>query len=239
MALRERVSRSSSSSPSRFDVETMETMSIRPRTLNQYSVHFSPQSQSWVATITRNYDGSRPGDAKRCVHFCFRTEKDAKRFARAYTPPKMLPVTRACQVCKIPFNNRSRPSSCRNCGVCICDRCSARWATAMLPRTFITSPHSLTVRVCKNCDWLSNAFCMSLLHGKLEAAQRLHQTGNLNLRNCFADINGEGKFRLLSSSLVLLKILAYAFLIVISMAKRCKCTSDEQFLLLKTLLTLL
>jgi hypothetical protein len=103
----------------------------------------------------------------------------------------MMPVTPECQICKSAFNHRSRSSACRNCGVCICDRCSWRWAIRMVPKTYVSSTQALTVRVCKNCDWLSNAFCISLLQGKFEAVQKLHRTGNLNLRSSFADINGE------------------------------------------------
>jgi hypothetical protein len=63
----------------------------------------------------------------------------------------------------------------------------------MLPKTYV-SQQTTTVRVCTNCDWISNAFCISLLHGKFEDAIKIFDTGNVNLRAVFADINGEAMF---------------------------------------------
>jgi hypothetical protein len=61
----------------------------------------------------------------------------------------------------------------------------------MIPKTYINSAQSLTVRVCKTCDWFSNAFCIALLQGKVEEAQQIFEAGNVNLRTSFADINRE------------------------------------------------
>jgi hypothetical protein len=64
----------------------------------------------------------------------------------------------------------------------------------MIPKTYLSrdpSVAALTVRVCKSCDWLSNAFCMALLQGQKENAIRIHETGNINLRCTFADIHKE------------------------------------------------
>ena len=64
----------------------------------------------------------------------------------------------------------------------------------MLPRTFLgvkAGTTALTIRVCKSCDWLSNAFCLALLQGDFAAAKKFEQTGNVNLRCSFADIHKE------------------------------------------------
>jgi hypothetical protein len=62
----------------------------------------------------------------------------------------------------------------------------------MIPKTYLGNANAaMTVRVCKSCDWLSNAFCMALLRGSLEDAFRFHSTGNVNLRCTFADISKE------------------------------------------------
>lgn len=53
---------------------------------------------------------------------------------------------------------------------------------------------ALTARVCRTCDWLSNAFCMALIQGKYDDALALYNTKNVNLRTCFADINREAMF---------------------------------------------
>jgi hypothetical protein len=50
---------------------------------------------------------------------------------------------------------------------------------------------SPTVRACKSCDWLSNAFCMALLQGQHNNAVLIHEKGNINLRSTFASIHKE------------------------------------------------
>jgi hypothetical protein len=61
----------------------------------------------------------------------------------------------------------------------------------MMPKTYVDNAHSVTMRVCKSCDWLSNAFRMALLEGKVEFAMQLVETGNVNLRSTFSGINRE------------------------------------------------
>jgi hypothetical protein len=67
----------------------------------------------------------------------------------------------------------------------------------MLPKTYLNRDAmttALTVRVCKSCDWLSNAFCMALLQGQKDNAIRIHESGNINLRCTFADIHKEAMY---------------------------------------------
>ena len=176
-------------SGSRFDVLSMPT-AIHRRTLHQYSVHCSPTTGNWIATITRG-GGDGYSEARRTVQFPFKSEREARKFAKSYTPPKMLPESSACMVCNSNFDHRNRAHFCRNCGVCVCDGCSCRWGIRMVPKTYANTPHSLTVRVCSSCDWLSNAFCLALLQGRSDDAKQLFDTGNVNLRTSFAGINGE------------------------------------------------
>jgi hypothetical protein len=173
----------------RFDVSSMPE-DIRRRTLEQYSVHYNNLTRLWVATIAR-YRRTEPTGVHQSRTMCFKfsSEGEAKKFARAYSPPKLLPFTDACQSCAVRFVAKCRPSSCRNCGICICDKCSTRWAIRMLPKTYV-SQRSLTARVCTTCDWLSNTFCITLLKGgSVQDAKTIYDSGNVNLRCCFADIN--------------------------------------------------
>lgn len=195
-----RTSRTPSPTPtagtSSFDVSLMPSSTIHKRILHSYSVHFS--SGRWIATFPKVVEGEQQMDSaagKRCIQTCFRSESEAKKFAKAFTPPKMMtPTSPTCCVCTVPFNTRIRPHNCRNCGVVICDKCSTRWGIRQIPKTYVMHSHALTVRVCKSCDWLSNAFCMALLQGKYEDAVKVFDTGNINLRSSFAGINQEAMF---------------------------------------------
>jgi len=182
-----------------FDVSLMPTDSIRKRELHAFSVHYSVATSKWIATLARpSGDSSHQSDEKRrCVSFPFTTEGAAQKFAKAYSPPKMMTGAIRCICCSTPFNGepKCRAFNCRNCGSQICDKCSTRWGIRMVPKTYLPYQNSaMTVRVCKSCDWLSNAFCMALLRGNYRDAVRLHETGNINLRCTFADISREAMF---------------------------------------------
>lgn len=176
------------SSVSRFDVSFIPE-NLHVRKLEQHSVHYNPSTRLWVATVARP-ERIESSAGKKTVSFKFKGEREAKKFAQAYSPPKIMPLAAACQVCASSFNNRLKSCSCRNCGVCICEKCSTRWSIRMLPKTYYTQ-QTTTVRVCTSCDWLSNAFCMSLLHGKYDDTIKIFESGNVNLRTSFASINGE------------------------------------------------
>lgn len=178
----------------RFDVSLMPE-GIQRRTLEPYSVHYNTMTRHWVATISRHERTEPTGITQsRTMCFKFASEIEAKKFAKAYSPPKMHPFTETCQICAVRYTPKCRPCSCRNCGVCICDKCSTRWAIRMLPKTYV-SQQSLTARVCTRCDWLSNSFCITLLKGgSILDAKTLFASGNVNLRSCFADINHEAMF---------------------------------------------
>mmetsp|Transcript_7015 Transcript_7015/g.10759 ORF Transcript_7015/g.10759 Transcript_7015/m.10759 type:complete len:360 (-) Transcript_7015:329-1408(-) len=182
-----------------FDPSLMPTESIIKREMHAFSVHYSLATSKWIATLARPLDGlstsNSSDDKRRCVSFPFFTEREARKFAKAYSPPKMMTNTKSCVCCNRDFNAKCRNFHCRNCGSQICDKCSARWGIRMIPKTYINVQNTpLTVRVCKSCDWLSNAFCMSLLHGKYENALLYYGTGNVNLRCTFADIHKEAMF---------------------------------------------
>jgi hypothetical protein len=182
---------------SSYDATLTANQAIRKRELHTFSVHFSVPNCKWVATIARAELPSSTADAaekRRVQSFHFQTEREARKFAKVYSPPKMIADEPNCMVCQRQFTAKCRASNCRNCGVSICDDCSTRWASRMVPKTYSQQNLQiapLTVRVCKSCDWLSNAFCMALLQGKHENVVSLVNTGNVNLRSSFADIHRE------------------------------------------------
>jgi FYVE zinc finger len=145
---------------------------LHRRTPHPWSVHCSDAAR-FVATICRVTDVY--GKSVRHMQFQFPTERAAQKFAKAYSPPKL--VGSRCYGCARQDSN-APPRHCRNCGVAVCEACSRRWAISMVPKTFVYNannyPASLTVRVCKSCDWLSNAFCMALLQGRAADVYKLY-----------------------------------------------------------------
>jgi len=166
-----------SRAPSDFDLRLMPHDRIVRRTLHPWSVHHSLPASAWIATISRpEVSPNDPFGAPRLryVQFPFPSERDARKFCHAYTPPKPVPGN-TCRICNNPQTNSHR--NCRNCGVPLCDRCSIRWGSRMVPKTYFhTAGGTHTVRVCKSCDWLSNAFCLSLLQGRYHDALVIHGT---------------------------------------------------------------
>lgn len=192
---------------------------IQKRSPLPSSIHQNQATKKWIATITVRppSDGAgsnRQGFIKQgdCLYFTFDTDREASKFAKAYTPPRMRVPGSHCESCTRPLNTKPRSTCiCRNCGACVCEKCSTKWGIDMVPKTYglMGSGYTPKVRVCKSCDWLSNAFCMSLLRGQSNDAFALYETGNINLRCTFADINGEAMFpvhcAVLGGSLTLLK----------------------------------
>lgn len=177
-----------SRAPSDFDLRLMPHDRIVRRNLHPWSVHHSLPTSSWIATICRpdtagSSDPMSPnGTRLRYVQFSFPTEREARKFCQAYTPPKPV-AGGTCKNCNAISTHRH----CKNCGVPLCERCSIRWGSRMVPKTYLNSAafganghhHGgghITVRVCKSCDWLSNAFCLSLLQGRYQDALTIHGT---------------------------------------------------------------
>lgn len=180
---------------SSFEVTDMPVDQIRRRLLHQHSCHYSLPSSCWIATIVRL--DNRSTETKRMPYsqFAFASEEEAKKFCKAYSPPKMMEVEENCSICNVGFTAKVKPFHCRNCGTCICDKCTTRWSARMVPKTYIHSAYQpQVVRVCRSCDWLSNSFCLSLLKGCYQDALTLYDTGNVNLRTCFAGIRSESMF---------------------------------------------
>jgi len=166
---------------------------IVKRTLHPWSVHHSVATSNWIATISRPAPSENGvfTNKLRYVQFIFKTEKEARKFCKAYAPPKPVVSTEGkCHYCGKTGCFRH----CKNCGVCCCEQDLTKWGTRMIPKTYLTVEGGKVVRVCHSCDWLSNAFCMSLLQGRYEDALELFETGNINLRTCFADIHQEAMF---------------------------------------------
>lgn len=174
-----------------FSMESIPRDKIVKRTLHPWSVHHSLSTSNWIATIGRPAPLEIGGNTgkMRYVQFIFKTEKEARKFCKAYAPPKPL-ISNMCQLC----GKQGRFRHCKNCGVCCCDQDMTKWGTRMIPKTYLGVEGGKVVRVCKSCDWLSNAFCLSLLQGRHGDALDLFETGNINLRTCFADIHREAMF---------------------------------------------
>lgn len=168
-----------------FDVSLIPINEINKRTLHPYSIHYS--NSGWTATLSRpDCSNQHNGHNMKYLHYSFPTETEARKFCKAYSPPKYHKVhideNGKCMVCatnriKIPSLSQH---NCRNCGVIMCEVCTRRWGIRMIPRTYHYSNGQSntkhTVRVCKSCDWLSNSFCMSLLQGRYNDAVTLFDT---------------------------------------------------------------
>jgi hypothetical protein len=152
-----------------FDLAFMPIDRIFKRTLMPWSVHHSIATGKWIATITRSEPTSV--DKIRRMQFSFTSEREARKFCKSYTPPKLCNAS-TCLLChKAPPTLRH----CRNCGATACDACSTRWGAKMVPKTYAISA-AMTQRVCCSCDWLGNAFCMALLQGRYQDALALYET---------------------------------------------------------------
>ena len=173
-----------------FQIDRLDGMPISKRTLNPFSVHYSLSSSCWIATITYESHGE---SRNKTTCFNVSSEGEAKKFCLAYSKPKQLPTSSHCFICKDEYTAKIRPCHCRNCGVCICEKCTTRWGARMIPKTYVSHAFH-TVRVCTSCDWLSNAFCLALLQGRHDDAIKIFGTGNVNLRSTFAAIRGESMF---------------------------------------------
>ena len=175
-----------------FDASQLQFYSIQKREILSYSVHHSLATMKWIATIPRpSSDYSASPNEVSVRSFPFDSEREARKFAKSYSPPKMKSNTKECGNCSALFTPKCAAYNCRNCGVEICNSCSTRWSSQMIPKTYVASNSSVTVRVCGSCNWLSNAFCKALLQGNYESAVKLYETGNVNLRCTFADIKKE------------------------------------------------
>ena len=162
----------SPSPTSGFHISLIPNDRIFKRSLMPWSVHHSGVTKKWIATITR--PDSNNADNIRRIQFPFRSEREARKFCKAYAPPRIMSGT-VCQLClKAPKKN-ALIRNCRNCGVCVCDACSTRWGSSMVPKTYANRT-AQTLRVCTSCDWLSNAFCMALLQGRHQDVLRLYET---------------------------------------------------------------
>lgn len=111
-----------------FDASLLPTDKVRKRELHAFSVHYSLATSKWIATIPRPCASISRSDNKPSVRsFPFDHERDARKFAKFYTPPKMMTDAKNCTVCCCSFNAKGASFNCRNCGSQICDKCSVRW----------------------------------------------------------------------------------------------------------------
>lgn len=132
---------------SEFDVALMPRDKIFKRSLVSWSVHHSLTTSNWIATLSRPQDSQHK---QKYLQFPFPTEREARKFCKSYAPPKFTLTSSKCLLCDVT----KKDSHCRNCGAGVCGNCSTRWGSRMVPRTYLSGPGTLTVRVCKSCDWL-------------------------------------------------------------------------------------
>ena len=167
---------------------------VVPRSLLPWSVIFSPPTRMWVATLQTNQralDRNNIADASKSLRaFSLPTEKAAVALAKAWTPPRMLPRSNTCHICKSKFALLRRPCHCRNCGVVVCKDCSVTWPTKMIPATYNFKKEN-SITACLSCDWLNNNFRLALLEGNQDKAVAIHATGNINLHAPFGNVKGE------------------------------------------------
>ena len=74
---------------------------------------------------------------------------------------------------------------CRNCGYLCCSKCSSKWPNVMLPTTYHNNEK--LVRICDNCNYLTERFMNALLMGNYEETLAIYTIGNVNLHTpiCF------------------------------------------------------
>ena len=172
-----------------FDMSRMPV--IHQRNLHPWSVHRSITTGKYVATVARYITSSTSNVGLnhsmfkvKHMQFPFPAEREARMFCKAYSPPKLSTEVASCLVCRTTMCAASTRRHCRNCGAGICERCTERWGVRMVPKTYVPQI-ATTVRVCKSCHWLSNAFCMALLQGRYQDAIRLYETVRCFSGRCF------------------------------------------------------
>ena len=170
---------------------------ILPRTSLPYSIEESQHTPEWIVSMYTDQNALDNMDVeamKNSIQLLnFNSNEEAREACHTFAPPRMhsLQDSSACQICKKTFGKLFRkPWHCKNCGVCVCNKCNVVWSAAMVPKTF-NMTRSKKVRVCLACNWLHEEFRMSLLNGQFDRVVQLHATGNLNLRSPFSKTKGE------------------------------------------------
>lgn len=142
-----------------FDISRMPCNEIHRRILYPFSIH--PAAGGWIATLSR--PGVDPSNSNRIKHmqFTLPTEREARKFCKAYSPPQLCTNGDQCMSCrsKVPVRR-----NCRNCGIIVCESCTRQWGSRMVPRSF----HSFVSH--------NNAFCMALLQGRYQDGVTLYET---------------------------------------------------------------
>jgi len=164
---------------------------IRPRSFLTTSVHFDESHCLWITTLNFNQKaesgGSETHQTKNLRAFSYPTEFEARESALCYAPPRMLSNDDfpCCFLCEGKFAVFRRSFNCKNCGVCVCLKCTKNWPAKMIPDTYIRKNEKV-VKVCNSCAWLSHLFRGVLLKGSYRKTMAIFETGNINLRCQFA-----------------------------------------------------
>ncbi len=184
----------------RFKTDISVSRFIVTRTSLPYTIEYNETTLEWAALINTDQEALDTNDSdmieQGVVTMVFKSIDEARAACHAYAPPRMhsFEDSPKCQICKKGFNKiLRRPSHCKNCGICVCSRCTVNWPSSMLPITYNmkSNRRKRFYKVCMACDWLNDTFRQSLLHGDLDKAVALQTTGNVNSRNPFANVRGE------------------------------------------------
>jgi len=166
---------------------------IHTRNLLETSVYHNEATGIWITTINMSQKETvvKSNAAKYLKAFSFQTEHEARESAYANAPAKMMPFDEHpfCFLCSTQFSVFKRAAHCRNCGVCICNNCSAGWNKMCIPETY-NIKGAASIKVCTSCDSLSTMFRRALLDANYEDALIVYNTGNVNLRCPFTTNKG-------------------------------------------------
>lgn len=107
----------------------------------------------------------------------------ARRMGEAMAPPVWVSKEQHpnCVICDCSLTSGyigQLGNHCRNCGYRVCSKCSTKWPSSMIPTTYHNNEKH--VRVCDSCDILIERFAEALRTGKIEDAQAIFSTGNIN-----------------------------------------------------------
>ena len=182
----------------RLKTGTSVSKYVVTRTSLPYTIEHNEMTMAWTAIINTSQEALDEDDTElleeTTVTISFKTIEEAREACHAYAPPRMhsFQDSPKCHICKKGFNRiLRRPSHCRNCGLCVCSSCTHHWPACMLPLTYRMGKRKRVYKVCMACDWVNITFRQALLSGNHDQALALEATGNINLRNPFANMKGE------------------------------------------------
>ena len=172
-----------------YDTRGKKDLKLYKRNLEMAKIEKDRERNGWVVHFySTTKDSGRNGN-RTMYSYC--TKEEAYESAYANSPPRMVPTKDCshCFMCESDFHQVfNRPLNCRNCGVCICNKCSIGWNKEMVPETYNVR-NSNIIQVCKTCDYLATKFRCALLDGQFRRAMKVYRTGNINVRCPFVNVH--------------------------------------------------